>query len=269
MLRRLLRDLQMLQHLHRQHEVPALPSRAARHARDQARQIGRHDRAQQHDHPGDVDPEQQNRQRRKGAVQHRIGGHRGDIDAKHLLGQLDADRDKDATGPRIAPWHLHVGNVAIQPRHAAREQDEFDRIKDETRTVRQGLAQPPGRRRRHPGGERQADRQHQRTERDRGPIDQHALAQWPQLAHAPDVVERAVDRENQHQGRDHQDRQTHRAQATRLGRELREVVQHRPRNGVRDQAVHQPALQQQLHFSEDRKCGKNRQRHGHEGHQCQ
>ena len=61
--------------LDRELQRPAGAAAAPRDAGQQAGQVGRDHRAEQHDHPGDVDPDQQDRHRREGAVQHRIGRH--------------------------------------------------------------------------------------------------------------------------------------------------------------------------------------------------
>jgi hypothetical protein len=131
------------------------------------------------------------------------------------------------------------------------------------------LPHQPARGRQRIRGQRQAGAQQQRAQRDGGPVDQHALAQRPQTAHAPDVVERTVDGEDQRQRGGQQHGKTPPPQPVGLGRELREVAQHLARDVVGHQALDQPALQHILQLAEHGEGREHGQRHRNEGHQRQ
>jgi len=103
-------------------------------------------------------------------------------------------------------------------------------------------------------------------QRDGRPVDEHPLRERPRRAHAPDVVECLVDREDQRDGGDQQHDQARDAQAAGLARELVQVAQHLPRDVVGNQALDEPALQPALHLREHREDGEQRQRHREERH---
>ena len=168
----------------------------------------------------------------------------------------------------MAPAHRRVGHIVVEPGHACGQHHELYGIKDKSQAAGQCIDQALGRRH-HIGRQHQAKAQQQRPQRDGSPVNQHPLAQRPQLAHAPDVVERAVDGQDQRKGRDHQDGEADQAQLTGLGGELREIAQHLARNGLGNQAVHQPALQHLLRLAKDREGREQGQRHGKKRHQRQ
>ena len=72
--------MQGLQRFQRQLEAPTGAEVAPHHTAEQAGQVGRDHRPDQHDHPAQVDPDEQDRHRRKSAVNHRIGGNIGEVE---------------------------------------------------------------------------------------------------------------------------------------------------------------------------------------------
>ena len=100
-----------------------------------------------------------------------------------------------------------------------------------------------------------------------GPVDQHALRDRPRLAHAPDRVERAVDRQHQRERGDHQHHQADDAEPARLGRELGQRGQHRLGDGVGHQALQEVLLQRLLEASRTSGTREQRQHHRHQRHQ--
>ena len=260
------RQMQLLQRLQRQLERPARAAAGPVRARQQARQAGGDHRAEQHHQPGDVHPDQQDGQRGEGAVHHRIGRHLVQVEGEQPLGRLDAHRGEQAAHDRVLAPHRRVRHVPVQRAQRAHQQQELQRVDQELDRARQARHQP-ARRGRHVGGGAQAQRQQQRPERDRRPVHQHPLGQRPRAAHAPDRIERAVDREHQRQRAHHQRTEADGAEPAGAAGELRDVIEHLPRDGVRHQALHQPGLQVRLQLAEDGKGGEERQGHREERHQ--
>jgi hypothetical protein len=174
-----LRAGQLLQHLHGQLQLPAVAGRAPGHAGQQARQVGRDHRAEQHDHPGQVDPDQQDRQGGEGAVHHRIGRHRGSCTGSAALGDSMPSATKMPRRPRHGPsapvcW---ARSGTARPCRPPAARTRSHRAAPARR--RAGCPPRPARPRWHVRGERQAHPQDQRPERDGRPIDQHPLRERP------------------------------------------------------------------------------------------
>eukprot|EP01136_Pigoraptor_vietnamica_P016251 Opistho-1_new@60105 len=235
------RGVQLLQRLQRQLEAPARRIGAPRNAREQAGQVGRDDRTQQHDHPGHVEPHQQDGHGGKGAVDHGIRGHLREVPGQHLLRQLQPRSHEHATQQRMAPAHPGVGHVAVQRGNAPGEQRELHRPEQETHAARQAGHHVP-RHRDGEGGHRQAAGQQQRPEREHRPVHQHALRERARLAHAPDVVELAVDGEDERQRRDEQHQRAGPAHLPGLVGKLVEVAEHLLGDVGRHQALHPHVL---------------------------
>jgi hypothetical protein len=161
---------------------------------------------------------------------------------------------------------MRVGHVAIQRRQPQRQQQELAEVQRHAHAARHRPDQP-ARAGKDIRGDAQADTQQQRAERHHRPVDQHPLAQWSRTPDAPDVVQRAIDRDDQRESGKEQRGQSRGPQPARLAGELGQIAQHLARDGVRDQALHQPALQRTLHRVEHRERRQNRQRHREQGHQ--
>ena len=65
------------------------------------RRIGGDHRAEQDDHPGEVDPDQEDRQRREGAVDHRVGRYCTEVRRQRALARDHAGRDEEAADQRM------------------------------------------------------------------------------------------------------------------------------------------------------------------------
>jgi hypothetical protein len=171
--------------------------------------------------------------------------------------------------PPVSAWRVRTGRVRnepVEPRQGGSEQHDLHDVEQHADTARHRADQAT-RGGDRIGGDGQAGGEQQRAERDGGPVDHHPLGQRTRPLHAPDAVERAVDREHQRERRHQQRRQPGHAQPARLARELREVAEHLARDRIRHQAFHQPALQAVLQLAEHRERGEHRQRHGEKRHQ--
>ncbi len=104
-----------------------------------------------------------------------------------------------------APVHLGVGHIAVQRRPCP---PPAARTRSASSSSCAAARQPPtsaARGRQRVGGQCSGSAASSSGPSVmRGPVDQHPLRQRPRLAHPPDVVERAVDGENQRQRRDQQ-----------------------------------------------------------------
>ena len=128
---------QGLQHLDGQLELPASSTAAPRHPRQKTGQVSRNHRAEQHDDPGHVDPDQQDRHCRKSPVNSRVGRHRIQINGQQLLGHLNAGRDKQSADKGVAPLHRRIGHVAVERSHATSHQEELKHIEHQLHATRQ------------------------------------------------------------------------------------------------------------------------------------
>ncbi len=104
--------VQDLQHRHGVDESAAgrglVPPAFVFDDRQRRRQQGAHQR----DHPGDIDPDQEQRQRGQRAIDDRVGRKLADEEAKHALGDFERDRGGERAPERVAP-----GDMAIRHRH--------------------------------------------------------------------------------------------------------------------------------------------------------
>ena len=115
----------------REVEVRARRVGPARQALADQRRVGGDHRAEQHDDPAQVDPDQEDRHRRERAVDHRSrSAPAPKYQSAARLATADADGDEDAAEQRMAPAHVGVGHVVEQRRDA-------DRLEQRTRASRQ------------------------------------------------------------------------------------------------------------------------------------
>ena len=192
------------------------------HAHLQARRIGGDHRAEQHDDPAEVDPDQEDRHRREGAVDHRVGRHlrrrTSRARAWPARSRPRRTRRRPARGASARACSARSGTAPPCRRPAATNS-----------SVSSSRPTPPGSAPTKPRDAEIAydvsvrlDAEQQRPERHRGPVDEHALRDRPRLAHAPDRVERAVDRQHQRERGDDQHHQADGAEPVRLAGELRQ-----------------------------------------------
>ena len=166
----------------------------------------------------------------------------------------------------MAPAHMGIGHVLEHRRHDGSHHAELHRIEQQPDAARQTGDQPFGR-----GngirGHGHAQAEDQRPHGHRGPVNQHALAQRARGTHAPDGIERAVNRENHGQDAEHQYHQTGQTELVGFTGKQGQVAQHLACYVLGHQALHQPFLGNVLELAENRKRGDDRQHHGNHGHQ--
>ncbi len=142
----------------------------------------------------------------------------------------------------MPPAHVRVRHIVEEPGHRGGHQRELEHVQHEPHAAGQALHDALRRRervRRH----REAHAERERPERDGGPVDEHALRDRPRRAHAPDGIERAVDRQHQRDRRQHEHDEADAAEALRLGGELVERRQHRARDGVGHERLQEVLLE--------------------------
>ena len=166
----------------------------------------------------------------------------------------------------MGPLHVGVGHVVVERGQAAGQRNKLQRVNDELQQRCRRARSAAGKRQQiRRGG--QTGAQQQGPQRDGGPVNQHTLRKRPRLAHAPDAVERAVNRQHHGNRGDHQHSQTGHTQPAGLARKLRQVAQHLARNAVGNQALDQPGLQGTLQLGKHRKGREDGQRHREKRHQ--
>ena len=136
--------MQLLQHFDGQLKLPAVAAAAPRHACKQTRQVSRNDGPHQHNDPGDIDPDQQNRQGGKSPVNHGIGRHVAQVKAEYFFGHFNACGHKHTARPGVGPFHIGVGHVVVKRCEAARYQKELKHIEQKTQTDRHAAHQAAG-----------------------------------------------------------------------------------------------------------------------------
>mmetsp|Transcript_15047 Transcript_15047/g.35625 ORF Transcript_15047/g.35625 Transcript_15047/m.35625 type:complete len:469 (-) Transcript_15047:155-1561(-) len=263
---RLANPPQFAQHFQRQGQPLARRVRPQVQAAGQAGCIGGQDRPQQHDDPAQIDPDQEDRYGREGAVQRRIGRHLFHIPGQQRLRQREADRHEGAAKQGVAPAHMGVGHVMEEPGHGQAEQHDVGATQ-QCRKVRRHLGDHTLADADRIAGQRQAAAQQQRAERHRGPVDQHPLGHRPRALNPPDRVQRAVDGQHQRQRADAQGHQADRAELAGLGRELRQRAQHRLGDVGRNQALQEVLLQRRLEARKHRKGREDGEHHRQQRHQ--
>ncbi|MNZ99039.1 hypothetical protein D3C78_1183490 [compost metagenome] len=70
--------------------------------------------AEQHDQPAQVDPQQEQRYRGKGAIDQLVGGEQADIQGEQRLGGLEQQGTEAAAEQCMATGHLGIGHGGIQ-----------------------------------------------------------------------------------------------------------------------------------------------------------
>ena len=202
-----------------------------------------HHRARQRDKPAQVHPQQEHRHRRKRAVHCRISRNAPDVIAEAAFRQFERNGRAHAAHYRIAPLHpairqIHVEHCESERRERQRRagQRPIDHRRDVLRGAERHRACEQIRR------NRQANADQNRSQRDDGPIDQHALREGSRLAHPPDHIERRFDGHHRHHRGDEQDDHAHRRQAFGLGRELVQVFENLVVDLRRHQMVGQKTL---------------------------
>jgi hypothetical protein len=111
-----------VQHLQNRHRID---ERAARHRLVPPalvlhhRQRRRQQRADQGDQPGQVHPQQEQRQRRQRAVDDGVGRELADEDREHALGDLEGDRRHQPAPQRVAPVDPAVRHRHVEQRVGA------------------------------------------------------------------------------------------------------------------------------------------------------
>ena len=234
--------------------------------RAQPRQCGRDGRAKEQRIPGQVHPQQEERQGREGAIN---GTHctAPDEVRKGRLQQFSEDGRDKAADQGIVPTHRAIRHEHIQRRVGEPVEDNRCVVDHAAQPSRHAsdrvLRQRPEVRTR-----RQAGTDQDRPQRDDGPVDQHALADRPALVHLPDVVQHAVDRHDHRQRRDAEEDQPGRGQARCLLRKFAEIAQHRGGDLCRQRPLHQ-RLECLAKLREEGKHRKKGERHCKERHDRQ
>ena len=160
---------------------------------------------------------------------------------------------------------MGIRHKTVHRSHATSQYRELEDAQNHTQAVRQH---------RHPAFGRgqqiradcQAHRQQQRPQCQQRPIDNDAPRQVPRGAHAPNLVELAVNRQNQHQRRYQKRCCADPADFAGFRGKLPQITEHLASNVVRYQAVHQQLLQAVLHLRKHRKNAEYRQRHSEQRH---
>ena len=184
-----------------------------------------------------------------------------------MLGQLKHQAGEQATGHRVAHTYRPVGHGEIQQRQ--RRTGQRNRRELDHRHVGVGYALGPPRRRAHqPRTQRQAATHQQGADGNQRPINQHALQHRPLTAHAPDVVERIVDGDQQHDGGDRQKHDAHRRQLGGIVDKLLGVFFDQL-GRFRHDIVEDEILDHVRHAVKHRKRRQQRHRHGNNWHQRQ
>ncbi|MNO95638.1 hypothetical protein D3C76_872830 [compost metagenome] len=233
------------------------PEARGRQAADQLR-------TEQHDQPGQVDPQQEQRHRGEGAVDQLIAGEQPDVHAEHRLGRLEQQRGEQPADQRVADRHPRVGHRRIEQgegRDAEQQRHEAQQHPRARQRMRAGKHGQRGDVGRH--GEAGAEQQRPQAE-DR-PVEQEAHHAPARLADPPDLVEGALDGHQHGEGGDRQEGHAQPGQMPRLHREVAQVGLHRLAGGGHEMAEDEH-LDTLAHALECRDGGQHGEGHGHHRH---
>ena len=224
--------------------------------------------ADQHRAPGDVHPDQEQRDRRNRAVDGLEGRKIRHIEDEPQLQNLEQHRRRDAAGQGVAPAHLPV-------RHDDVEKGETERRKHEGQKAHQCAEGPfesldlqDLRNREDIARKRQAAADQQGGQGQDGPVGHQADGQPARHALAPDDVETLLDGAEQHQRGDRQKDDADSGELPGIGHEPGEVLAHDLAGGG-NEIGEQELLHGFLHALEDGEGGEGGKADGGQRHDGQ
>ena len=224
------------------------------------RQHGGEDRAGEHHQPREVEPNQEDRDRRKGAVDQRVGRHLAEINREAALCDLEAQARERAAEQRMAPLDAARGDHAVEQRQGHARQHE--RHHADHRVGDQPEVERPERAAQRKVGHREARADQHRSERDHRPVDVDVLQDGAPALHPEDAVERVVDREHQHHGSHHEPGDADGGEARRVLREGVDLVDDGlDRGRVGQHVLEHEKLQRPDPLVEYRECRGDGERH--------
>ncbi len=222
-------------------------------------------RAQQHRHPAQVDPQQQDRHERHRAVELLVGLETAQIGADAPLHQFQDHRRQDRAGHRVPPFHRVV-------RHHPEHQRDADELDQDRRQPQRELGQPttflgPEQwHREHTRRHGQRSGSEHRAQRQYGPVDQEAGQLGPGRADPPDLVEGLFNAVEGDQQRYHQRDEASGGELAGTGRELPQVALRRTR-GVGHEVGEDVIAELVAPAVEDREGREHAEHHDGQRHQ--
>ena len=218
-------------------EIPAGSGGSEIPSGDQAREAGHEHSAEQHDDPGNVDPQQQQRQRCKGAVDRRIRTHVQHVDREQVPRTGQHEAGENTPHQRMPPAHASVGHKVVERCKSSHSDPRFQQVENPAQWAG-GVVDAATEKRHQCFHQHHAGSEDQRAERDGRPVEEDALSPRPLPADLPDGIERVVDGVDQRDGRIDQRREANHSELARLGAELIQIAHHLPGDTIRNQALH-------------------------------
>ncbi len=232
-------------------------------------------RAQQHRHPAQVDPQQQDRHEGDRAIELLVGLEAAQIGTDAPLDQFQQHRRQHRAGNGMPPLHRVV-------RHHAEHQHDADEFDQHRCQPQRDVGQPAAllgaeqRHREHPRRHRQRSGREHRPQGQHGPVDEEAGQLGPCAAHAPDLVEGFLDAVEGDQQRDDQGNEAGGGELAGTGRELPQVAFGRARGAGHEVGEHvvaelvAPAVEhrERRQHAEHHDRQRHQREHGGVGQRC-